>query len=106
MNETPKRNPYGCAAVHIDWLGVGCPFPAHPSKRGRKCDIPARRPAPARHIIVLMYIYFRRKYPKLTPLQRKIQHYALLGFAAVVGFCVFCILLFVIFLEMLGTPLG
>lgn len=54
-------------------------------------------------IIVLMYIYFRRKYPKLTPLQRKIQHYALLGFAAVVGFCV---LLFVIFLEMLGTPLG
>ncbi len=56
-------------------------------------------------IIVLMYIYFRRKYPKLTPLQRKIQHYALLGLAAFVGFCVFCILLFCIFMEMLGTPL-
>lgn len=53
-----------------------------------------------------MYIYFRRKYPKLTPLQRKIQHYALLGLAAFVGFCVFCILLFCIFMEMLGTPLG
>lgn len=57
-------------------------------------------------IIVLMYIYFRRKYPKLTPLQQKIQHYALLGFAAFAGFCVFCVLLFYIFMAMLGTPLG